>query len=291
MQGKLLAGALVAATLAVSTPSGAVGVTGPNDLQPAEFWAYVEGSDGGFARVEARDDEPVAIEILDPVVGGVQLEGHLLLGAEAPATGPATRVNALLRSPASGAADSDLDLRSFVTFDLAVLSATRLSAPVRIVGRGIGGSAGIDRDPVTGVGSRWLSSGFVTIFSTDATGGIASVVQSWEIPSNFSTTPIDDVVVLQTNELYRIIIRSLADVDLLTPPTLDGFAYLFIDPQVSLATKAADLDLVVSANVPTAIPEPAAGPLAAAGALAWRARARTQRRRIASISSGRDSSM
>jgi len=159
------------ATVAIGPwPAGAVAVSGPGDLLPADFWVYVEGSDGSFARMEARDAAPVSLEILDPVVGGVPLSGHFLLSAEALPTGPATKVNAVLRSAAGAAVDADIDLTSLLTFDLAVLSATLASASVRIVGRGLGGAAGNLTDPL-GVGSRSSSQGYVTLYPTNASGG------------------------------------------------------------------------------------------------------------------------
>jgi len=120
--------------------------------------------------MEARDAAPVSLEILDPVVGGVPLSGHFLLSAEALPTGPATKVNAVLRSAAGAAVDADIDLTSLLTFDLAVLSATLASASVRIVGRGLGGAAGNLTDPL-GVGSRSSSQGYVTLYPTNASGG------------------------------------------------------------------------------------------------------------------------
>lgn len=72
--------ALAAFAIAPGT-AAAIAVSGPGDLLPADFWIYVEGSGGAFARVEARDDEPVSIEIENPVVGGVPMTGHFLLSA------------------------------------------------------------------------------------------------------------------------------------------------------------------------------------------------------------------
>ena len=137
---------LLAPALSAASPAAAVAVSSPAELQPAEFWINVEGSNGAFARQELRDDEPVSIEIQDPVVGGVALSGHLLLDAERLPTGPATRVNAVLQSPGSVAVTTDLDLASFVTFDLAVFSATASSAGVAITGMGLGGAAGPQGD-------------------------------------------------------------------------------------------------------------------------------------------------
>jgi hypothetical protein len=261
----------------------AIAVSGPADLLPADFWIYVEGSDGAFARVEARDDAPVSIEIEDPVVGGVPMTGHFLLSAEALPTGPATKVNATLSSTAAGSVDADVDLTSLLTFDLAVLSATLASAEVRIVGEGIGGAAGILLDQF-GVGSRSSSYGYVTLYPTNASGGSGPPIQTWEVPGNFTTTPIAGVVTLTTNQLYRIVVRSLASIDLRSPPVLEQYSYLFIDPQVGLVSTEADLELVVSQNLPEALPEPGAAPLAAVAALALQA---LTRRRLSGAGSPR----
>ncbi len=65
---------------------------------------------------------------------------------------------------------------------------------------------------------------------------------------------IDDVVVLTTNELYRIVIRSRAEMILHDATNVGHFAYMSIDPTVGTSTP--DVDLVVSANLPEALPEP-----------------------------------
>ena len=261
--------------LGAPLPCRAIAVSSPADLLLADFWVYVEGTNGAFARVEARDSDPVSLDIQDPVVGGVPFEGHLLLSAEALPTGPATKVNAVLASDASGAINTDLDLTSLLTFDLAVLSGTASNATVGIVGSGLGGAAGYQGDGIDGSQSR--SSGYVTLYTTNAAGGFGSIVRTWEIPGNFTTTPITGEVTLDTNQLYRIVVRSLASVDIRTPATLNQYAYLFIDPQLSLIAPTQDAELVVSANLPEAIPEPTSVLLAGAAALAICVLARLRR--------------
>lgn len=269
---------------ALPLPCRAIAVSGPGDLQPADFWVYVEGTNGAFARVEQHDNQPVSIDIQDPVIGGVAMEGHILLSAEARDTGPATRTNVVLSSEASGSVDTDLDLTSLLAFDLAVLSPTSPFASVGIVGSGIGGRAGF----VSGTGGTSFSGayGYVTLYETNATGGIQSIVRTWEIPGTSTTTPIDDVVTLATNQLYRIIVRSLSNVDIRTPAALEQYSYMFVDPQLSLVEAAPDAELLVSANLPEALPEPSSLLLGGAAGLALgildrrRQRTATPRRRL-----------
>jgi hypothetical protein len=267
---------------ALPLPCRAIAVSGPGDLQPADFWVYVEGTNGAFARVEQRDDQPVSIEIDNPVVGGVAMQGHIRLHAEAPDTGPATRTNVVLSSAASGTVDTDLDLASLLTFDLAVLSPTSSSANVGIVGRGLGGRAGF----VSATGGTSISGsyGYVTLYETNATGGFGPIVRTWEVPGTFTTTPIDDVVTLATNQLYRIVIRSLSNVDIRTPATLEQYSYMFVDPQLGLVEAAPDAELLVSANLPEALPEPSSLLLAGAAWLALGSLARRRRGSIAAVS-------
>lgn len=82
---------------------------------------------------------------------------------------------------------------------------------------------------------------------------------------------------LTANQLYRIVVRSLASIDLRSPPTLEQCSYMFVDPQISLTTPEVDAELVVSQNLPEALPEPGSAPLAAAAALAFQALARRWR--------------
>jgi hypothetical protein len=264
----VLCSTLLAAGASAPVPAAALAVSGPGDLTAAEFWVYVDGG-AAFPRVEHQGPEPVAIEITDPVVGGVPLTGHFLLDAEALPTGPATKVNATLSSPAGAAVTADVELAAFVTFDVAVLSATLASAPVRFVGQGLGGSAGHQGDGLSGSTSN--AAGYVTLYETNGAGGFGAIVRTWEVRDDFTSTPIDEVVSLATNQLYRIVIRSLANVDLRSPTSLEQYAYLFIDPTLSLAASGIDAELVASANLPEAVPEPASGPAAAVAALAFRA--------------------
>lgn len=257
-------------------PCDAIEVDSADDLALADFWVYVEGTGGAFARVEARDTEPVSIDIQNPVVAGVTLQGHLLLSAEALPTGPATKVNAVLASDASGAIDTDLDLTSLLTFDLAVLSATASTATVGIVGSGLGGAAGYKGDGFTG--SMSGSSAYVTLYETNASGGFGPIVRTWFVPGNFTTTPITGEFALDTNQLYRIVVRSLASIDIQTPATFDQYSYMFVDPQLSLIEPGADAALVVSSNLPEAIPEPSSALLGGAATFAACALARLGRR-------------
>jgi len=151
-----------------------------------------------------------------------------------------------------------------------------MSAKVKVVGEGLGGAAGVLLDRF-GVGSRSSSYGYVTLYETNAAGGFGPIVRTWEVPGNFSTTPIVGVVTLAANQLYRIVVRSLASIDLRSPPTLEQYSYMFVDPQLSLTTPEADAELVVSQNLPEALPEPGSAPLVAAAALAFQALARRWR--------------
>jgi hypothetical protein len=117
----------------------------------------------------------------------------------------------------------------------------------------------------------------VTLYSTNASGQISGILDSWEIPDNFTSTPIDEVVVLATNELYRIIVRSTAEIVLNGTTHVDHFAYLFVDP--SLGTSTPDVELVVSSNLPEALPEPGGRSAAALAALTLAALARGDAKR------------
>ena len=73
---------------------------------------------------------------------------------------------------------------------------------------------------------------------------------------------------LTTNELYRIIVRSTADILFNGTTNVEHFAYMFVDP--TLGAETPDVELVVSANLPEALPEPGGLAAAAVAALARR---------------------
>jgi hypothetical protein len=237
---------LLASALLTLLPALADGkpVTSAQDLEPADFWVWIEGTNGALDRIEAREPVPVSLRLENPVIGGHPLSGQLTARNERLPTGPATSVTGSLSGTPGAPLSTQLSLASYVTFDVAALSSTASSATVRILGSGLGGSGGF----VT------FSSGFVTLYSTNASGQVNAIVDTWEIRDNFSSTPIDEVVVLTTNELYRIIVRSTANINFNGTTNVDHFAYMFVDP--SLGTSTPDVELVVSANLPEALPEP-----------------------------------
>jgi hypothetical protein len=259
--------------LLLPLPSRAVGVSSPADVGLADFWVWIEGDNGGFDRLEARGAAPVALDVENPVIGGVAFDGHLIASNERRVTGPATAANAVLTASGTGSILSNVELASLVTFDLAVLSATVPTAAVQIVGEGVGGRAGVMS---SGSGSSTSTAfGYVTLYETDAVGNPSTIVQTWEVPSNSTTTPIDGTVMLATNQLYKVIVRSLAYVHLYQGDTTDQYAYMYIDPKPTLLT--AEAELIVSDN----LPEPAAALMegTASVVLARLARAAGRRRR------------
>ncbi len=261
---------IIASALLTLLPALADGKTiaSADELEPADFWAWIEGDNGALDRVEAQDSVPVSLTLENPTIGGQTLDGQLSARNERLPTGPATSVTGSLNGTLGAPLSTQLSLGSTVTFDVAALSATASSASVRIVGRGIGGSGG----------SVAFSSGFVTLYSTNASGQTSGIVETWEIPDDFSSTPIDDVVVLTTNELYRIIVRSTAEIIFDGTTDVAHFAYMFVDP--ALGTSTPDVELVVSENVPEALPEAGqlASTLLATLTLAALARRRAARR-------------
>jgi len=254
----------VAVALLTLLPALADGkpVTAAEELAPAEFWVWIEGTNGALDRIEAREPVPVSLTLANPVIGGHPLLGLLTARSERLPTGPATSVTGSLSGMLGAPLSTQLSLASLVTFDVAALSATTSSATVRILGEGIGGSGGFVA----------FSSGFVTLYSTNAGGQINGVVDAWEIQDDFSSTPIDETVVLATNELYRIIVRSTANINFNGTTDVDHFAYMFVDP--ALGTSTPDVELVVSANLPEALPEPGGLAAAALSALTLAALAR-----------------
>jgi hypothetical protein len=259
--------------LLLPLPSRAVSVSSPADVGLADFWVWIEGSNGAFARMEARGAAPVSLDVESPVIGGVTFDGHLIVSNERRVTGPATAANAVLSASGTGSISSNLQLASFVTFDLAVLSTTVSTAAVQIVGEGVGGRAGTVS---SGSGSTVsTASGNVTLYETDAVGNPSTIVQTWEVPANFTTTPIDGTVMLATNQLYKVIVRSLANVNFYQGDTTDQYAYMYVDPKPVLLT--AEAELIVSEN----LPEPAGALVegTASLVLARLARAAGRRRR------------
>lgn len=45
-------------------------IASPAELAPADFWVWIEGTNGALPRVEARDSVPVSVSLENPVIGG-----------------------------------------------------------------------------------------------------------------------------------------------------------------------------------------------------------------------------
>lgn len=230
----------------------AKGITSPGDLGPADYWAWIEATNGAFPRAESRNTTPVSINLANPIINGVAVVGNLEASNDLTSTGPGTSVYANLSYSGAPAFDTDIDLRSLVTFDLAAFGAPGSAANVRVTGYGIGGRVGYVFGPSGQVYAT--SSGYLTIYSTDASGAIDSFVKTFEVPGNLSSTPIDDIITLNRNELYKVIVRSYIDARVFNMDSFDLSAYMILDPMFTSET--AGVDVFVS---PGAAPVPLPG--------------------------------
>lgn len=257
--------------LVVFLPAAAVAksITSPSELGPSDYWAYTEATNGAFARTEDRGTTPVSVNLPDPVIGGVGVSGNLTASNDRTIAGPGTNVNAQLTYSGAPAFDTDIDLRSLVTFDLAAFGAPGAAASVRVIGSGIGGVTG---NFFGQFGQASASSfGYVTIYQTDANGAPSSIVRTFEVRGNLTNTPINDIVTLDRNELYKVIVRSTADIHLFNVSSFDLSAYMIVDPVFSSET--AGVDVFVSSGA-APVPLPGAAWLFGAGLFAVMARAR-----------------
>jgi hypothetical protein len=178
------------------------------------------------------------------------MTGHLIATSEVRETGPATFVNGLLSYGGPSVVQTNLMLEAYATYDLAVFGEGTAPVSVRVQGSGVGGS------------QNGSSLGYITIYETDAGGNFSTIVNFWEFSSSFSTTVVDELVQLQSNELYKVIVRSIVSVNLNTVSSFDGYAYRDVDPRFTSET--AGFTAAVSPNM---VPEPGAG-LAGASAFA-----------------------
>jgi hypothetical protein len=258
----------IALSLALALPATAlaVSVTSPANLGSTDFWAYAEATNGALARVEERGPTPATVNLIDPTVGGIALTGNLSAYNLTSITGPTTTVNAQLAYNGDAAFNTDIDLRSLVTFDVAAFGPAG-TASVGIVGSGIGGVTG-NVFGQFGQASAVVS-GYVTLYETTISGGFGAIVDSWYIPGGFVATPINDVVTLNTNELYKVIVRSNADIRLFNIDAFNLTAYMIVDPTFTSLTEG--VTVAVSPGAAPVVPLPAALWLfaTALGLLGW----------------------
>ena len=258
--------------LLLPTSAHAVAVTSPAELTLGEFWVFAEGSNGAFARIDLKGPSPRSINIDNPVIDGVTIDGHLIVENERKATGAATAVNVVLNHAGPEAIDTTLDVGSFVTYDLAVFSSSVTSAQVQVVGSGIGGAA----KGTGGPGNSYsLASGYITIYSTSPTGQIQTPLYSWDVRDNMTGVTIDEVVTLDTNELYKVIIRSTANIKFNMVSSFDQYAYMYVDPIITSLTEGAEVAISENAPEPSAVAATVASLLALAAVAARRTVARS----------------
>lgn len=249
----------------------AVGIGSPAQLGPADYWLFAEGSNGAFARVETHRATPFGVTLPDPTIGGIPLTGHVILETALNANGPATVANVVLSHPGPAPLSTRFEVGAFVTFDLAVLSATLLTAQVRVQGSGIGGAAGGAISPGNSFSN---SDGFITVYTTDANGQISTPTQNfWQVRDDFTTTPIDATFTLDTNTLYKVIVRSTASIEFNADTDFSQYAYMYMDPLFSSVTEGAEV--FVSPNA--VVPEPSSALLLAPSLAALSAFARRRR--------------
>ncbi|RPI42013.1 MAG: hypothetical protein EHM59_18850 [Betaproteobacteria bacterium] len=94
-----------------------------------------------------------------------------------------------------------------------------------------------------------------------------------------TTTPIDEVVTLSTGELYKVIVRSYADIDIHQASSFtETFAYMYVDPLLTSQTPGTQV--FVSPNL-APVPEPTEHVLMLSGMLCLIARYRWLRDRRA----------
>lgn len=242
---------ILAAALAAPTALQAKTVTSFADLGPTSFEAFVSSTDGSFPTTTDQGAAPVGIGITDPVIAGAGTTGHFIVENAVTTTGPTTTVNAVVGYAGPAAITADIDLASYVFFDVAAFGPGGL-VDVRILGGGIGGVSG---RTITATGSATAGVlGFVTLYATDAAGNYGSIVRTWEIPRTNTSTVIDDMVTLTQNELYRVIVRSIADVRLNNIDAFNLSAYMIVDPAFSSLTEG--VDVAVSAGA-APVPLPA----------------------------------
>jgi hypothetical protein len=265
---------IVMLSLAGVVPMTAVAksVSSPADLGPSDYWAYIEATKGALARAESRAATPMSVVLPDPTLGGVGVTGQLIASNNVTAAGPSTTVNAQLSYNGALAFDMEIDLRSLATFDLAAFGPAGPAANVRVVGSGIGGVTGNFFGPVGQASASTF--GFVTIYETNASGAASTIVRTFEVRGSFTDTPIDDVVMLNRNELYKVIVRSTADIRLLNVDNVNLSAYMIMDPLFSSETDG--VDVFVSAGA-MPVPLPGTAWLLGAGLMMVGARTRTRR--------------
>lgn len=223
----------------------------PAELGPYDFWSYIESRHGSITPVSDRGDSDTAVEIIDPVIQGVQISGTLQADTRMTVAGPVTWVYVLLDYD-GGTVPIDasfIDVISEVTYDLAAFG-TGSEAQVRITGGGVGARRGGFSGQVFTANAG--SSGNILLYETDDNGNLTGVpVNFWNIQSlgilggdPESRTSINSVFTIDTNKLYKVVVRSKSQIELTNPTPFELASYVTVDPLFSSET--AEIDVHVS---------------------------------------------
>lgn len=236
---------LVLAVFAI--PALAKSVSTPAELGPYDFRSYIDSRFGSITAVSDRGDSDTAIEIIDPFIGGVQFTGMLQADNRMTVAGPTTWVNVLLGYEGGDVAidATFIDVISEVTYDLAAFGPGS-EAQVRITGGGFGASRGGFSGLVFSATAS--SSGNIYLYETDENGNLGAFVNLWSImsfgiynsdPERF--TRINSVFTIDTNKLYKVVVRSKSHIQLSNPTPFELAAHVTVDPLFSSETAGVEV--------------------------------------------------
>ncbi len=230
----------------------AKGVSFASELGPYDFLSYIESSNGAILDISDQSTTLSAVEIVDPVIAGIQISGIITADAQMTFNGPATWVNVELRMVDDRGIDLALiDVVSEVRYNLAAFGSTD-EAQVRIVANGIKNNVGNILGLTTRAGNGTAAN--IELYETDVFGNRADLAQLWQpitpSPSGTPGAPVDEELtftnfgqsfLVNTNQLYEVVVHSSTRIVLGDIESFDLKSYAFMSPLFESETEGAKI--------------------------------------------------
>lgn len=190
-----------------TSPLLAKQITSPTELGPYDFRSTIGSRLGSVETIVDQSSSASSLEIVNPVIAGVPIEGLFSTDSKMTLHGPSTWISSRLQH--SGEVlftDAVLpEIRSHITFDLAAFGSAQ-QAQLRIKGSVTNGNEGRNILGLLTV-ARLTASSTIEIFETDAQGNAGEMIWGW-----LGAGEVDEEITIDTNALYKVTLTSKSDI-------------------------------------------------------------------------------